>query len=106
MEKYLGSNDYICRTILKERAYWRFFGHFTACQLSISSLLPSTAVLQDVGTAQKDKPGVFAYLDLPGPLSRGTMKLGTTLTGYKCRGSIAGFVAGFSYSLGERAVVT
>lgn len=74
--------------------------------MSISPLLPSTVVLQNVGKARKDKPGVFAYLDLPGPLSRGTMKLGTTLTGYKCRGSIAGFVAGFSYSLGERVVAT
>lgn len=43
----------------------------------VDSLLPSLAVLQDVGKGREDKPGVFAYLDLPGPLSRGTTKLGT-----------------------------
>lgn len=40
-------------------------------------LLPSPAVLQNVGNGREDEPGVFAYLELPGPLSRGTMKLGT-----------------------------
>lgn len=50
-------------------------------------------MLQYVGKGREDKPGVFASFDLPGPLSCGTMKLGTIPTSLVSTNAVAALQA-------------
>lgn len=68
-------------------------------------LLLSAAVLQYVGKGREDKPGVFAFLDLPGPLSRGTMKLGTIPKSYVNTNAVAALRASLRGTATEAPVL-
>lgn len=68
-------------------------------------LLSSPAVLQHIGKGREDKPGVFAYSDLPGPLSRGTMKLGTIPKSLVSTNAVAALRAFAGYSTDSPVLV-